>query len=119
MRKIIKNVATPKDLIGEDRNYMGYVDFALNGITEKIFTIKSVQVDEIPIAGSAMTQIKSVLVFEDANKCLILNSGNRNAILRLHGELKNWPGKQIKITTDANIKMKGKQTGGLVVKGVE
>lgn len=119
MRKVIKDNAEAKDFYDPKENYLGFVDFALSGITEKVFIIKSIQVDDIPSAGTGRTEKKPVAILEGAKKVLILSAGKRNALIRLFGELKNWRGKQIKLVADPSVKYKGKITGGLVIKGVD
>lgn len=118
MRKVAKEQATPKDMFSEDKNYLGFIDFALAGIQEQILTIQAIQVDDIQIPNSPKTQRKPVIVFEKASKALTLNSTNRAALVRLFGALANWPGKKIKLIADPSVKFKGKETGGLRIIGV-
>jgi hypothetical protein len=118
MRNIAKDQATPKDMFDEDKNYLGFIDFALAGITEQLLTIEAVQVDNIQIPNSAKTLRKPVIVFKGANKALTLNSTNRAALVRLFGALKDWPGNKIKLVADPSVKFKGKATGGLRIIGV-
>lgn len=117
MRNIAKKIAEPKDMFSEDKNYLGYIDFALAGITEQKLTIKAIQVDDIQIPNSPKTMRKPVIVFEKAQKALTLNSTNRAALVRLFGALENWPGKRIKLVADPTVKFKGQETGGLRIKG--
>ena len=116
MRNTIKETAVPKDFNDPDKNYLGFMDFALAGVTEMQLTIKAIQVDIIPIAGTAQTQKKPVLVFDKAEKVLILNTTNKKTLVRKFGALKNWVGQSVTLFADPNIKFGKKQTGGLVVR---
>lgn len=115
MRNIIKQNATAKDFVDPTEDYLGFADFALHGINEKVFKIKSLDVDAIPIPMSGKTQEMVVATLEGAKKALIISKGKRKALIALFGAVPNWIGQEIKITADPSVKFKGQVCGGLVV----
>ena len=115
MRKIIKQNATARDFADPTEDYLGFSDFALHGIKEKTYTIKSLDVDAIPIPMSGKTQEMVVATLEGAKKALIISKGKRKALIALFGAVPNWVGQSIKITADPTVKFKGEVCGGLKV----
>lgn len=115
MRNIIKNEVTGKDFFDPKENYLGYLDFALNGIKELQYKIVALNVDAIPIPMTGKSENKIVATLQGANKALIISKGKRKALVALFGEYKNWIGKDIKIVADPTVKFKGKIVGGLVI----
>lgn len=115
MRKIVKNEVTGKDFFDPTENYLGYLDFAVNGTKEAVFKITGLSVDAIPIPMTAKTDNKIVATLEGAKKALIISKGKRKALVHLFGAYQNWIGKEIKLVADPTVRFKGKQVGGLVI----
>lgn len=115
MRKIISDKVTGKDFFDPTENYLGYLDFAVNGTKEANFKITALSVDAIPIPMSGKTDNKIVATLEGARKALIISKGKRKALVHLFGAYQNWIGKTIKLVADPNVKFKGKVVGGLVI----
>ncbi|MEE9352563.1 MAG: hypothetical protein V3U78_09905 [Thiotrichaceae bacterium] len=114
-RDIIKTEITGKDFFNPTENYLGYLDFAVNGIKDKTFKIIALGVDAIPIPMSGKKDNKIVATLEGSKKALIISKGKRKALVHLFGEYKNWIGQSIKIVADPDVKFKGKVVGGLVI----
>lgn len=115
MRKIIKQNATAKDFTDPTEDYMGFSDFALHGIKERVFKIVSLDVDAIPIPMSGKTQEMVVATLDGAKKALIISKGKRKALIALFGAVPNWIGQEIKIIADPTVKFKGEICGGLKI----
>ena len=115
MRKIIKQNATAKDFSDPTEDYMGFADFALHGIDEKVFKIMSLDVDAIPIPMTGKTQEMVVATLEGAKKALIISKGKRKSLIALFGAVPNWIGQEIKIIADPTVKFKGEVCGGLKI----
>ena len=115
MRNIIKQNAVAGDFANPNDDYIGFADFALHDIKERVYKITSLDVDEIPIPLSGKTQRMVVATLEGAKKALIISTGKKKALIRLFGASKNWIGQEIKIVADPTVKFKGKVVGGLVI----
>ncbi len=114
-RKIIKNKVTGADFIDPEENYLGYLDFALNGKKEALFKIIGLSLDEIPDPVTGEKKNKIVLSLEGSKKVLIISKGKRKALVKLFGPFTNWVGNTIKLVADPRVKYMGKVTGGLVI----
>ncbi len=114
-RKIIKTEISGKDFFDPTENYLGYLDFAVNGTKDATFKITALSVDAIPIPMSGKTDNKIVATLEGAKKALIISKGKRKVLVHLFGAYQNWIGQSIKIVADPTIKFKGKVVGGLVI----
>jgi hypothetical protein len=115
MRKIIKTEITGGDFIDPTENYLGFLDFAVNGTKEAHFKITALSVDSIPIPMSGKSDNKIVATLEGAKKALIISKGKRKSLVHLFGAYQNWIGQTIKIVADPTVKFKGKVVGGLVI----
>jgi|11_taG_2_1085331.scaffolds.fasta_scaffold01280_10 hypothetical protein len=115
MRKIVKTEISGQDFFDPTENYLGYLDFAVNGIKEMNYKIIALSVDAIPIPMTAKTDNKIVATLEGAKKALIISKGKRKALVHLFGAYQNWIGQTIKIVADPTVKFKGKVVGGLVI----
>lgn len=115
MRKIIKSEITGKDFFDPTENYLGYLDFAVNGTKEAQFKIIALGIDAVPIPMSGKTDNKIVATLEGAKKALIISKGKRKALVHLFGAYQNWIGQTIKLVADPTVKFKGKEVGGLVI----
>tara|TARA_R110002020_G_scaffold180191_1_gene374443 strand:+ start:3760 stop:4125 length:366 start_codon:yes stop_codon:yes gene_type:complete len=115
MRKIIKTEISGGDFIDPAENYLGFLDFAVNGTKEANFKITALSVDSIPIPMSGKSDNKIVATLEGAKKALIISKGKRKALVHLFGAYQNWIGQTIKIVADPTVKFKGKVVGGLVI----
>lgn len=59
-------------------------------------TIKSVSVEELPLAGRSDTERRPVIRFAETPKKLVLNKTNAKVLAKLLGpELREWVGKRI------------------------
>src|SRR5687768_16466816 len=59
-------------------------------------TVKSVSVDELPLAGTSKTEKRPVVRFVETDKKLVLNKTNAKTIAKLLGvQTKDWVGKRI------------------------
>lgn len=117
MRKVIKDVCTPKDMIDEDKDYLGYVDFAITGMKEMVLTIDKVQIHEV--TSREGTENKKVLIFKEISKGVIMGGGKRAKLARMFGDVRSWAGKKIKLVADPHVRYKGKETGGFVIERAE
>ena len=118
-RNIMKKGVDFQDFTDPSENYLGYDDFKFRGVTEAVFTIVSLDVDNIPRPQSSKVDQKVVATLKGQEKGLIISPGKRKKLTSLFGPFQNWIGKQIKLVADPNRKWRGQVVGGLEIRGVD
>ena len=97
---------TPWKKIVSDPDYLGEADF--NEGEEKIVTIDRVK-SGVKIKSAEGTSEKSIVIFKEAIKPMILNVTRSKAITKVAGSkfVEDWPGVQIALYIDDNVKAFG------------
>lgn len=84
---------------------------------EVTLTIKSVSVDDLPLAGTSQKERKPVVRFIETEKKLCLAKTNARQIAELLGPLTaEWVGKRITLYPDPSVKFGRKTVGGIRVR---
>ena len=81
-----------------------------------VLTIARVEMTELQRPDGGV-ETKPVMQFKDSEKVLVLNVSNWDSIEELYGpESDSWPGKQITLFVDADVRFGGKRVGGIRVR---
>jgi hypothetical protein len=118
-RKIIKQGCDFQDFTDPTECYLGYQDLVIQGLKEVVVTIKSLDVDSVPVPMSGKSENKVVATLAEHPKGLIISKGKRKALTTLFGPPSNWIGKQIKLVADPSRKWRGQIVGGLAIEKVK
>lgn len=117
-RKIIKQGCDFQDFTDPTECYLGYQDLVIQGLKEVVVTIKSLDVDSVPVPMSGKSENKVVANLVEHHKALIISKGKRKKLAALFGPPSHWVNKKIKLVADPSRKWKGVQVGGLAVEKV-
>lgn len=95
-------------------NYLAWPEFKGKDVT---LTIKSVSVDELPLAGTSKTERRPVVAFEETPKKLVLAKTNARTIAKLYGDQTSaWVGRRVTFYPDPSVKFGRDTVGGIRVR---
>lgn len=102
------------ELMKKSGKYLGKSDFSEDG---NWYTIKDVT-DESVEDKDGNTENKYVLYFNEFEKGLILNEGNREAVVEATGTSTTdfMVGKKVNVYHDPDVSFGGKRTGGVRIR---
>ena len=75
--------------------YLAAADFRGKDVT---LTIKSVTVEDLPLAGTSDKERRPVVRFHESPKRFVMNKTNAKSIAKLHGNITSrWTGKRVSL----------------------